>query len=223
MAHNALVLSVFKPVGLTSFDVVRRVRSLLGYKKVGHAGTLDPPASGVLIILCGAATKWAADFESLDKEYRATIRFGIETSTDDITGDIIARSELEDWSQNRIELALKEFVGTISQVPPMVSAVKIGGERSYKKAWRGETPELPERRVHILQIDLIGITQPDIEIRVRCGKGTYIRSLARDLGRRLGWRGTVAALTRSAVGPFEVRNALSLERITLMRDELASF
>lgn len=222
MAHRELVLSVFKPSGWTSFDVVRRIRSLLGYKKVGHAGTLDPPASGVLIVLCGAATKYASDFQNLEKEYQATIRFGIETSTDDLTGEIVREGSLQDWSVERIEGALREFEGDILQVPPLVSAVKIGGERSYRKAWRGEKPTLPPRWVHISQSHLLGAAKPEIDIRVRCGKGTYMRSLARDLGRRLGWGGAIARLTRCAIGPYQQEYALSLDRIAQMREELAS-
>jgi tRNA pseudouridine55 synthase len=222
MTHSELVLSVFKPPGRTSFDVVRRVRSLLRYKKVGHAGTLDPPASGVLIVLCGAATKYAADFEDLEKEYRTTIRFGVETSTDDLTGEVIRQSPLEDWSIERIKSALQEFEGNIMQVPPAVSAVKVGGERSYHKAWRGESSELSARQVQVSEINLLGVAKPDIEVRIRCGKGTYVRSLARDLGRRLGWGGAVAQLVRSAIGPYSAEYALSLERIEQMREELAA-
>lgn len=222
MTHSELVLSVFKPPGRTSFDVVRRVRSLLRYKKVGHAGTLDPPASGVLIVLCGAATKYAADFEDLEKEYRTTIRFGAETSTDDLTGEVIRQSPLEDWSIERIKSALQEFEGNIMQVPPAVSAVKVGGERSYHKAWRGESSELSARQVQVSEINLLGVAKPDIEVRIRCGKGTYVRSLARDLGRRLGWGGAVAQLVRSAIGPYSAEYALSLERIEQMREELAA-
>ncbi|MFH1009834.1 MAG: tRNA pseudouridine(55) synthase TruB [bacterium] len=221
MAHRALVLSVFKPPGPTSFDVVRRIRALLGYKKVGHAGTLDPPASGVLIVLCGEATKWAADFADLDKRYRATIRFGVETTTDDLTGEILREYPLRDWTHERIRDALKEFEGDILQVPPAVSAVKIGGERSYKKARRGETPELTPRRVSIGEIRLLEVAKPDIHLDISCGKGTYIRSLARDVGKRLGWGGAIAHLVRSAVGPYQMEHALSLEQLTRLRDELA--
>lgn len=222
MAHGELVLSVFKPPGRTSFDVVRRVRSLLRYKKVGHAGTLDPPASGVLIVLCGAATKCAADFENLPKEYRTTIRFGVETSTDDLTGEVLRESDLHDWSVERIRSALAEFEGDIVQVPPMVSAVKVGGERSYRKAWRGERSELPARRVQVSEISLLEVAKPDIDVRILCSKGTYVRSLARDLGRRLGWGGAVARLVRNSVGPYAAEYALSLERIEQMREELAA-
>jgi tRNA pseudouridine55 synthase len=222
MAHRALVLSVSKPPGLTSFDVVHRVRSLLGYKRVGHTGTLDPSASGVLILLCGAATKWAADFADLEKEYLATIRFGVETTTDDLAGQIVRESPVHDWEPERIRLALNEFEGDIWQVPPVVSAIKIAGERSYRRAWRGETRELSARKVSIYRIQLLGIKKPNIEIQVSCGKGTYIRSLARDLGRRMGWGAALERLVRQAVGPYRLECALSLERITQMRGELDS-
>ena len=221
MAHRALLLSISKPPGPTSFDVVRRVRSLLGYKRVGHAGTLDPSASGVLVVLCGAATKWSSDFADLEKEYQATIRFGIETTTDDLAGQIVRESPIHDWEAERIRMALAEFEGDIWQAPPIVSAIKVGGERSYRRAWRGETRELSERRVSIYRIQLLGIEKPKIEIQVLCGKGTYIRSLARDLGRRLGWGAALERLTRRAIGPYRLEYALSLDRISQMRDELA--
>ncbi|MBU1706442.1 tRNA pseudouridine(55) synthase TruB [bacterium] len=222
MAHAALLLSVFKPPGWTSFDVVRKIRSLLHFKKVGHAGTLDPAATGVLIVLCGAATKWAGDFEALEKEYLATIRFGVETVTDDITGDILKESQIQDWSPLAIEHALSEFEGDILQVPPIVSAIKLQGERSYRKVRRGETPAIPARQVRISRIELLEIEYPQIEIRVRCSKGTYIRSLARDLGQRLGWGGTLASLIRTAVGSYRTENALTIERVAQMRTELTA-
>lgn len=222
MAHPALVLSILKPPGPTSFEVVRRIRRLLGYKKVGHAGTLDPPASGVLVVLCGEATKWAADFANLEKRYRATIRFGIETATDDLTGEVTGEYPLKDWNPERIRDTLTEFEGDILQEPPAVCAVKVGGERSYKKVWRGEIPELAARRVSIHQIHLLEAVEPDIRLEISCGKGTYMRSLARDVGRRLGWGGAIAHLVRSAVGPYQLEHALSLERLARLRDELAA-
>ncbi len=222
MPHSALLLSVFKPPDWTSFDVVRKIRSLLHYKKVGHAGTLDPAATGVLIVLCGAATKWAGDFENLEKEYLATIRFGVETLTDDTTGEILKESQIQAWSPQAIERALSEFEGDILQVPPIVSAIKLKGERSYRKVRRGETPTLPARQVRISQIELLGIEHPQIKIRVRCSKGTYIRSLARDLGQRLGWGGALASLIRTAVGPYRTEDALTIERVAQMRAELAA-
>ena len=222
MPHSALLLSVFKPSGWTSFDVVRKIRSLLHYKKVGHAGTLDPAATGVLIVLCGSATTRAGEFENLEKEYLATIRFGFETITDDTTGDLLREFQIQDWSLQTIKRALSEFEGDILQVPPIVSAIKVQGERSYRKVLRGETPALPARRIRISQIDLLGSDYPQITIRVRCGKGTYIRSLARDLGRRLGWGGSLAGLIRTAVGPYRTEHALTLERIAHRRTELVA-
>jgi tRNA pseudouridine55 synthase len=221
MAHQALVLSISKPSGPTSFDVVHRIRSLLGYKRVGHAGTLDPSATGVLIVLCGAATKWASDYADMEKEYEAVVRFGVETVTDDLTGKVIREQPLEDWHPERIREALREFEGDIWQTPPVVSAVKVGGQRSYKRALRGEANELSARKVFVRRIELLRIEKPNIEIRVFCGKGTYIRSLARDLGRRLGWGATVERLVRCAIGPYRLEYSLSLERVTQLRDEFA--
>ncbi len=221
MPHNALVLSVVKPPGPTSFEVVRQIRRLLGYKKVGHAGTLDPPASGVLIVLCGEATKWASDYADLEKHYQTRIRFGVETTTDDLAGEILAEHPISDWTPKRIAETLSEFEGNILQVPPLVSAVKLNGERSYKKARRGETPELPHRTVSIRRIRLLGMAKPDIDIEIFCAKGTYVRALARDVGKRLGWGGAVSRLLRCAVGPYQMEHALSMERIAQLREELA--
>jgi tRNA pseudouridine55 synthase len=222
MPHRALVLSVFKPPGPTSFEIVRQIRRVLGYKKVGHAGTLDPPASGVLIVLCGDATKWASDYADLEKHYQAKVRFGIETTTDDLTGEILTEHTISNWSPERVAEVVPEFEGDILQVPPLVSAVKLEGERSYMKARRGETPELGHRRVSIRQIRLLDSAEPDMDMEIFCGKGTYVRALARDLGKRLGWGGAVAQLRRCGVGPYRIEHALSVERIAQRREELVS-
>jgi tRNA pseudouridine55 synthase len=201
--------------------VVRRLRSLLGWKAMGHCGTLDPPADGVLIIVCGSATQRAAEFMELPKEYRARIRFGLTTRTDDLAGEVLAERDISDWDVNRIQSALADWIGEIEQVPPIVSAIKVGGKRSYLLVRRGHAPELAPRRVHVYSIQLLQAAQPDIEVLVSCSRGTYIRALARDIGNQLGWGGALASLTRTAVGPYRVETALHLEDIAVRRSEFA--
>jgi tRNA pseudouridine55 synthase len=208
-----LILSVFKPAGWTSFDVVHKLRKELHWKKAGHAGTLDPPAEGVLILLFGDATTRSSEFMDERKEYRARIRFGLQTSTDDLEGDVINSFSVDDWSEPKIRAALEPFKGEIQQVPPFVSAIKVQGKRSYKRVRSGTQMDLAPRPVHIYSIELLQVQEPEIEITVSCSKGTYIRSLARDLGQALGWGGTLATLMRTAVGKHRVESALRMQDI----------
>jgi tRNA pseudouridine55 synthase len=202
--------------------VVNKLRGVLRWKSVGHAGTLDPDADGVLIVLCGNATKRTTEFMDLGKEYRARIRFGITTSTDDLAGMVLSETAISDWNDDRIRSALLQFEGDIEQIPPAVSAIKVQGKRSYARARAGETFELAARSVHISRIRFLRGDQPDIDIDIACSRGTYIRSIARDLGGQLGWGGTLATLTRTAVGPFRVENALNLADILRHKNEFAS-
>jgi tRNA pseudouridine55 synthase len=210
---GGLILSVDKPAGWTSFDVVNKLRSALHWRTVGHAGTLDPPATGVLIVLCGSATGRNEEFTQLHKEYLARVRFGLSTTTDDLQGLIVEQHDVSNWSVEAIVRAMGEFEGWIEQVPPAVSAVKVDGRRSYERARRGETAVLSPRRVKIHSIELSQASCPEIEIRISCSRGTYVRSIARDLGAKLGWGGTLASLVRTAVGPFRVEQALPLNDI----------
>ncbi|MDD5088285.1 MAG: tRNA pseudouridine(55) synthase TruB [bacterium] len=222
MSSRSLILSVNKPAGWTSFDVVAKLRRALDWKRVGHAGTLDPPATGVLIVLCGGATERADEFMALPKEYHARIRFGITTTTDDLEGKVTSESEISDWSGERILSAMRGFTGEISQVPPAVSAVKVGGRRAYQAARRGERIELTPRTVRIDRFDMLDETRPEIEVLLRCSRGTYVRSIARDLGANLGWGGALAALERTAVGRFRIEHALTLDAILKRSSEFAS-
>jgi tRNA pseudouridine55 synthase len=183
---------------------------------------LDPAADGVLIVLCGAATGRTIEFMALPKEYRARVRFGIVTTTDDLAGDVISSTPVTDWSVERIAEALHSFEGEIEQIPPAVSAIKVQGRRSYARVRAGEKVELAPRPVCVHKIELISAQQPDIELLIACSRGTYIRSIARDLGRQLGWGGTLAALTRTAIGPQRVEQAFSLADILRHKDEFAS-
>jgi tRNA pseudouridine55 synthase len=197
------ILPVNKPPGRTSFDIVRWVRRATGEKRVGHAGTLDPMATGVLLILLSQATRITEYLMDLPKTYRATIRLGVETTTYDAEGEVVASADV-DVSEGQLRDALSRFVGEIEQVPPAHSAVKVDGERAYARARRGQAVALRPRPTRIDRIDLLRFEPPVAEIEVECGKGTYIRSLAHDLGAALGCGAHLAALERTRVGPFHL-------------------
>lgn len=213
------VLLVDKPLGMSSFGVVRRVRRIAGVKRVGHAGTLDPLATGLLIILVGRqATRQQDAFMGLPKVYQATIRLGQSTTTYDAEGEITEEHDPSGITDELLAATIEGFQGEIRQYPPLYSAIKVGGERLYKKARRGETVELEPRRVHIASIRILNRTGNDLEIRVECSKGTYIRSLAHDLGRTLGVGAHLTALRRLAIGQYHVDNAWALEQLAALTD-----
>ena len=209
MNAGGLILSVNKPLGWTSFDVVNKLRSALRWRSVGHAGTLDPAADGVLIVLFGNATVRADEFMALPKVYRARIRFGVTSPTDDLEGQDLPCQPLADWPLDHIEYSLRDFVGTIEQLPPAMSAVKVAGRRSYKLARAGQAVDLPPRSVEVYEARIIQARNPEVDLMIACSRGTYIRAIARDLGRALGWGGLLAALTREAIGPYRVENTLT--------------
>jgi tRNA pseudouridine55 synthase len=202
-----------KPPGMTSTTAVAAVRRIFKAEKAGHAGTLDPLASGVLPIALGEATKTVPFVQDGRKIYRFTVRFGIETDTDDAEGKETARSERRP-SREAIEALLPAFTGTILQTPPQFSALRVNGERAYDLAREGETVELAPREIEIDSFKLSA--QPDVdhaEFEVECGKGTYVRSLARDLGRKLGCLGHVSVLRRTRVGDFTAENTVTLVQL----------
>jgi len=201
-----------KPARMTSHDAVAICRKRLGERKIGHAGTLDPDATGVLILGVGRATRLLQYLEALDKTYVATFVLGIETDTQDAAGAVVATADAGHVARGDVEAVLPSFRGDIEQVPPMVSAIKIGGEALYKKARRGETVERPPRPVTIHELELTGFDPPTI--RVRCSKGTYIRTLVHDIGRALGVGAHVATLRRTAVGPYIEAGATPIEQVT---------
>jgi tRNA pseudouridine55 synthase len=206
--HGWLCLD--KPRGMTSTEAVSRVRRTTGAGKVGHGGTLDPLATGVLPIALGEATKTVAYAMEGRKHYRFTARLGEARTTDDAEGEILARSDRRPTNAE-IEAALPAFVGQIEQVPPRFAAVKVEGERAYDLARRGEAVELAARTVQVDRFDLAERTDPDhATFEVVCGRGTYVRALVRDLGEKLGCLGHVAALRRLQVGPFRLEGAVSL-------------
>ncbi len=202
------VVVVDKAAGMTSHDVVARVRRLAGTRKVGHAGTLDPMATGVLVVGVNRATRLLGHLMLTDKTYEATIRLGASTTTDDAEGEVTSSRPAADLADETIRSALAGFVGEIDQVPASVSAVKVAGRRAYDRVRAGEEVELAARRVRIEQIDVHGITRDehanvaDVAVEVHCSTGTYIRSIARDLGEALGVGGHLVALRRTSVGPF---------------------
>ena len=213
------VLLLDKPAGISSHTAVQRVRRLFEARKAGHTGTLDPLATGLLPVCLGEATKFSHALLDADKTYLATIRLGVDTVTGDLEGEIRAQAPV-DVSEEQARAALIPFVGEILQVPPMYSAIKRGGQPLYKLARAGrELPRAP-RRVRVRELALIRFAPPDLHVTVTCSKGTYVRVLAQDIGRKLGCGGCLAALRRTAVGEFsDAANLVSLERLETMSEE----
>lgn len=225
-------LIIDKPEGLTSHDVVSRVRRAAATRRVGHAGTLDPFATGVLVVCIGRATRLVQFLVGLDKEYTATVRLGFATDTQDLTGKRVGPIRPPDGlSADDLRRALGEFTGPLMQLPPMYSAKKIGGERLYRAAREGREVERAPVPVTIHSIELIGDDEArpaanedgtrDFVMRVRCSSGTYVRTLAHDIGDKLGAGAHLAALRRCAVGEFRIEGALTLEEVQLRAGEAA--
>jgi tRNA pseudouridine55 synthase len=208
--HGWLVLN--KPPGVTSTKALAIARRLLNANKAGHAGTLDPLADGVLPLAFGEATKTVPYLVDARKAYRFTVGWGAETATDDREGDVTRRSDLRPPAEAIIR-ALPQFIGVILQTPPAFSAVKVDGERAYDLARDGEDVQLQPRPTHIHRLELLEAGGAQAVFEMTCGKGTYVRAFARDLGRVLGCLGHVTALTRLAVGPFSLKSAISLEML----------
>lgn len=202
--HHGIILAD-KPAGITSFQSLGIIKKTAGTRKVGHAGTLDRFATGLLIVATGWCTRLLPWFTGLDKRYVATIRFGEETETLDPEGEVIATAEIPE--REEVNRAISSFIGSIAQVPPLYSAVHASGERAYKLARAGKEVELKPREVRIDSIEVGTYNPPDIEVDVRCSKGTYIRSLARDIGIAAGSRAHVVTLRRIEIGPFLVDEA----------------
>ncbi len=210
-----LIQPFWKPSDWTSFDVVKKVRSVTKVRKVGHTGTLDPFAEGVLVLCLGAATKRVSQMMDLEKEYLAKVKLGETTDTLDPTGTVTEKVPVQALSQDDIKAVLTRFVGTIEQVPPMFSALKVNGERLYRLARAGKTVPRRPRPVHIFSIDLVAWRPPDqLELQVTCGRGTYIRSLAADLARALNTVGYLTDLVRTRVGPYGPAEAIRMEQLT---------
>lgn len=201
-----------KPPGMTSTHAVSLLKRMFNAKKAGHAGTLDPLATGILPVAFGEATKTVPFVQDGEKAYRFTVRWGVETETDDCDGAIVAQSETRPAADD-VAALLPEFTGTFEQQPPAYSAIKINGERAYDLARHGEAPVLPPRTVTIHALSLVEAGSDEAVFEARCGKGTYVRALARDFGRRLGCFGHVKALRRTRVGPFYEKDAVTLNSL----------
>lgn len=205
------IVVINKPAGITSHDVVARVRRVFKMKKVGHAGTLDPLATGVLVILLGKSTKLSDEFIAFDKAYRATLRLGIKTASADIMGQELERKPYDGIDAAKVADVFLKFIGDIEQLPPMVSAVKHQGERLYKLAREGRMVERTPRKVRINELRVLGSQLPDVEFFMACSKGTYVRQLAEDVGDVLGCGACISQIERVKVGPFDIKDAVRLE------------
>jgi len=212
------ILIVDKPTGWTSFDVVNFIRKRFAIQKAGHAGTLDPMATGVLVVLLGSATKLSGEFSGHDKDYAATMTLGIVTDTGDSEGKVIRTAEVPDVSRAEVETVLESFSGEISQIPPMVSAIKHNGTPLYKLARKGIEVERKPRSVTIHKIRLTDFRLPELSIEVSCSKGTYIRTLCEDIGERIGCGGSLSSLRRTRSGEFSIVNAVSIDELKEMQD-----
>jgi tRNA pseudouridine55 synthase len=215
------ILVVDKPSGPTSHDVVDKIRRHFGFQKVGHGGTLDPQATGVLVILLGRGTKLSQVFMGSDKTYEGTIRLGIATDSHDAQGKITREADPSAITREQLETEMRKLTGDIMQTPPMVSAVKVNGVPLYKRARKGQVVERQAKLVHIFEFSLLRFEPPCGDFIMRCTKGTYVRTLCADVGEALGCGAHLAALRRTESGKIHIRSALTMEKILAMsRDEL---
>ncbi len=205
------IIVINKPPGITSHDVVGFIRRKFKIRRVGHAGTLDPLATGVLVMLVGRSTKLFDHFVAFDKSYRATLRLGTRTTTADIMGSVLEEKPFAGITRSRVEEVFKDFVGDIEQKPPMVSAVKHQGQRLYQLAREGKSVERIARKVRIDEVKLLSFALPEVEFVMACSKGTYVRQLAEDVGDALGCGACISQIERTRVGPFDIKDAVKLE------------
>ncbi len=211
------ILLLDKPLGLTSNDALQRIKRLYRAAKAGHTGSLDPLATGLLPVCLGAATKFSAFLLDADKRYRVRIRLGVTTTTADAEGAVVETKPVVGVDEARVRAVLEQFLGLIDQLPPMYSAIKQGGERLYKLARQGVEVERATRPIHIFSLDLLACEWPEIELDVHCSKGTYVRTLAEDIGRELGCGGHVSRLRRTGVGPY-AENVVEFVTLDQVRD-----
>lgn len=212
------IINIHKEAGFTSHDVVAKMRGICGQKKIGHTGTLDPQATGVLPVCLGSATKLCDLLTDKDKEYVAELLLGQITDTQDVTGRVLEERPVE-VSEEEVRQAVMSFVGEYDQVPPMYSALKVNGKKLYELAREGKEVERRARPVRILEIEILAMQLPVVTMRVACSKGTYIRTLCADIGEKLGCGGTMKSLVRTRVERFELKNAVTLGELQKLRDE----
>lgn len=216
------VINVYKEPGYTSYDVVAKLRGILKQKKIGHMGTLDPDAVGVLPVCLGKATKLCNILSEKDKTYIATLLLGMETNTQDTTGEVTkqaSKEQMETLTEEKVFDTAKSFIGDYEQIPPMFSAIKIGGQKLYNLARRGEVIERPARHCKILDLTVTNMNLPRVDMHVTCSKGTYIRTLCHDIGEKLGVGGCMEHLVRSKVERFKVEDSITLSQIEEYRDK----
>ena len=215
------VINVYKEPGFTSHDVVAKLRGILKQKKIGHMGTLDPNAVGVLPVCLGKATKLCDILSEKDKTYNATLLLGLDTDTQDTSGDVISKADTDsimELSEDKVFETIKSYIGDYDQIPPMFSAIKIGGEKLYNLARRGEVIERPARHCRIIDITVTKMELPRVDLHVTCSKGTYIRTLCHDIGKDLGVGGCMEKLVRTKVERFSVEDSITLKQIEEFRD-----
>lgn len=217
MIHG--VINVYKEQGFTSHDVVAKLRGIVGQKKIGHTGTLDPDAVGVLPVCLGRATKLCDMLTDKDKVYEAVMLLGVETDTQDTTGQVLRSHETDGLTEEQVRDAIISFVGDYDQVPPMYSALKVNGKKLYELAREGKTVERAARRVQIFDIEILSIELPRVTMKVHCSKGTYIRTLCHDIGQKLGCGACMEKLTRTKVSRFEIKDSLTLAQIEALKKE----
>jgi tRNA pseudouridine55 synthase len=212
-ATSDQMLLINKPVGWTSFDVVNKLRYKLKIKKIGHAGTLDPLATGLLILCTGKMTKRIDEFQAQEKEYTGKFIIGQTTPSHDLETEVSEMKDISSISEEVIIQTAKKFLGTIQQIPPLHSAIKVDGKRAYKLAQKGKDIELKPREVVISAFDILEIKKPAISFRIVCSKGTYIRSIARDFGNILGVGAYLTDLCRTRIGEFKLKDASTIDEI----------
>lgn len=217
MIHG--IINVYKEKGYTSHDVVAKLRGIAGQKKIGHTGTLDPDAEGVLPVCLGKATKVCELLTDKDKTYRAVLFLGQTTDTQDASGTVLETSDISNLNESQVTEAVQSFVGEYAQIPPMYSALKVGGKKLYELAREGKTVERKARNVKIHSIKILRVDLPRVEMKVSCSKGTYIRTLCHDIGEKLGVGGCMESLLRVRVGRFVLADSLRLSEIQKAKED----
>lgn len=217
--YSGEIIMIDKPLNWTSFDVVSKIRNAVGVKKVGHAGTLDPMATGLLIICTGKKTKEILSFQDLEKTYTGSILLGKRSKSMDLETELIGDEDISSIKVEDIYNVRKKFIGNILQVPPMFSAIKFKGKSLYNMARKGKTIELKPREVSISKFEILEINNPYVKFEITCSKGTYIRSIANDFGEELGCGGVLGSLQRTAIGNYSVRDALSIDDLVSLTRE----
>lgn len=217
MIHG--IINVYKEKGFTSHDVVAKLRGIVGQRKIGHTGTLDPDAVGVLPVCCGRATKLCDLLTDKDKVYETVLLLGVDTDTQDVSGEVLMSKETSGLTEKEVRAAVLSFEGDYDQIPPMYSALKVGGKKLYELAREGKTVERKARRVQIFDLEILAIDLPRVKIRVHCSKGTYIRTLCHDIGEKLGCGGCMEKLVRTKVSRFSIEEAYTLSQIEGMKEK----